>query len=60
MRASRVEYWSAKFARNVARDRRIRRELKRLGWNVLVVWECQTRATKRDWLTARLADFLRD
>ncbi len=60
MPASRVEYWSAKFARNVARDCRVRRELRRLGWSVLVVWECQTRVQKRSWLMARLEAFLRD
>jgi G:T-mismatch repair DNA endonuclease (very short patch repair protein) len=45
---------------NIARDRRVRRELRRLGWRVLVAWECQTRLKKRDWLTGRLADFLAD
>lgn len=60
MPASRVDYWSDKFARNVARDRRVRRQLRRLGWRVLVVWECQTRLKKRDWLTRRLAHFLAD
>jgi DNA mismatch endonuclease (patch repair protein) len=56
--ASRVDYWSAKFARNVARDRRNLRKLRRMGWSVLVVWECQTRAAKRDVLQARLERFL--
>jgi DNA mismatch endonuclease (patch repair protein) len=56
--ASRVDYWNAKFARNVARDRRNLRKLRRLGWSVLVVWECQTRAAKRDVLRARVARFL--
>jgi DNA mismatch endonuclease (patch repair protein) len=56
--ATRVEYWNAKFARNVERDRRNLRRLRRLGWRVLVVWECQTRAAKRAALEARLARFL--
>jgi len=60
MPASRVDCWSAKFARNVARDRRVRRELRRLGWRVLVVWECQTGVKKRVWLRGRLAAFLRE
>jgi len=34
-------FWEEKFARNVARDRRNRAELKKLGWRVLVVWECE-------------------
>ncbi len=34
-------FWEEKFARNVARDRRNRAELKKLGWRVRVVWECE-------------------
>ena len=56
--ASRVEYWQAKFARNVERDRSNLRKLRRLGWSVLVVWECQTRLAKRSLLRARLTRFL--
>lgn len=40
---SRVEFWEAKFDANVKRDRRNQRDLKRLGWKVVVIWECQTR-----------------
>ena len=36
-------FWERKFARNVARDRRAHKSLRRDGWTVLVVWECQTR-----------------
>ena len=36
-------FWQAKFARNVERDRENRRDLRRLGWRVIVVWECETR-----------------
>lgn len=38
---SRQEFWSAKFDENVARDRRVKRKLRRLGWRVVTVWECQ-------------------
>ncbi|MCC6929817.1 MAG: DNA mismatch endonuclease Vsr [Gemmatimonadaceae bacterium] len=33
-------FWRAKFAANVARDRRTLRELRRRGWRPIVVWEC--------------------
>ncbi len=56
--ATRVEYWNAKFARNLERDRSNLRKLRRLGWSVLVVWECQARAAKRAALERRLARFL--
>lgn len=39
MPVTNADYWAAKVARNVARDRRISRELRRIGWSVLRVWE---------------------
>lgn len=41
MPMSRRDYWIPKLNRNVERDKRVRRELKALGWRVLVVWECE-------------------
>ncbi len=38
---SRLEFWQKKFDANVERDRRVQRELKKLGWQVVVVWECE-------------------
>lgn len=35
------EYWLAKVGKNRARDSRVRRELRRLGWRVVTVWECR-------------------
>jgi DNA mismatch endonuclease (patch repair protein) len=37
-------YWSAKLARNVERDARNQSALLSLGWECLVIWECQIRA----------------
>lgn len=53
---TRRAFWCAKFAGNVERDRRAVRALKRDGWRVLVVWECQTKDLDR--LRERLAAFL--
>ena len=36
------KYWLAKIARNKARDAENITLLKRLGWRVFIVWECQT------------------
>jgi hypothetical protein len=52
-------YWIAKIDRNAARDRRVQRALRRLGYRVLVVWECQTTAARRERLRARVQQFLR-
>ena len=40
---SRLDYWLPKLARNVERDEIVRAELARLGWQTLVIWECETR-----------------
>jgi len=38
-----AEYWSAKIARNRARDARVAAALEAGGWRVLTVWECDLR-----------------
>ncbi|HMN97086.1 MAG TPA: DNA mismatch endonuclease Vsr [Phycisphaerales bacterium] len=58
--ATRRRFWMAKFARNVERDRAVQRALRRAGWRIVVVWECQIRRAARDpgrraRLSARLA-----
>ena len=52
------EYWATKFEGNLRRDRRIRKALKSLGWDVLTIWECQTTAKTRDRLERKVAKFL--
>jgi DNA mismatch endonuclease (patch repair protein) len=44
--ATQVDFWTSKFARNVERDRANEAALRRMGWRVLVVWECGTQDTK--------------
>lgn len=56
--ATRREYWVAKIERNMQRDRRNQRLLRRAGWRLLAVWECQTSARRREALQRRLRRFL--
>lgn len=51
-----AEFWQNKRQSNKNRDRRNRELLKRDGWEVLIVWECQTR--NRDSLQEMLTSFL--
>jgi len=37
---SRVEFWTAKFEANVARDAEVQGRLIAAGWQSLVIWEC--------------------
>ena len=40
---SHIAFWMEKFAHNIARDRRNEEALRNLGWQVLLIWECETR-----------------
>lgn len=41
MPKSREEYWIPKINRTVERDVKNHSEMHRLGWNVIIVWECE-------------------
>lgn len=53
---TRREFWIAKIDANRARDARAVEALRKDGWNVIVVWECETRRPDelRQGLLARL------
>jgi DNA mismatch endonuclease (patch repair protein) len=34
-------FWREKFEANVERDRRVQRQLRKSGWKVVVIWECE-------------------
>ena len=53
---TRSEFWADKFERNVERDAQVQRRLSDLGWQILTVWECETRTP--DELRDRLRKFL--
>jgi DNA mismatch endonuclease (patch repair protein) len=43
---TRAEWWAAKLARNKSRDREVTRRLRREGWRVVRVWECDLARTE--------------
>lgn len=47
-------FWRRKLAANQARDRRVNRELKRAGWQVLRLWEHELALKNRSRLLRRL------
>lgn len=53
---TRTSFWEDKFRKNVVRDRRNLLDLAELGWDAIVVWECETRDLER--LAVQLAQFL--
>lgn len=40
------EYWEAKLMRNVERDKEQQIKLRKLGWKVAVLWECEVNENK--------------
>ena len=54
--SSNIEFWQQKISKNRDRDRRVRKELRQLGWRVLTIWECQTKNRPR--IKQRLSRFL--
>ena len=47
MPKSNSAFWWKKFNRNVNRDQETERALRDLGWNVLIVWECELVAARQ-------------
>lgn len=54
---SRRHYWAPKLQRNSDRDKKNARALRRMGWKLLTVWECEIKDMGK--LKSRLARFLR-
>lgn len=48
MPKSNTEYWESKINNNIARDKITYESLSKLGWNVLIVWECELKKDKRN------------
>lgn len=61
---SNVEFWVSKIEKNKKRDQREYSLLKKMGWKVLLVWECQLRPfCKKDtleYLVYTLSEILLD
>lgn len=53
------DYWIRKIRTNVARDRRVRRQLRTLGWRVIRIWESEINS-HLDRATARIVRVLRE
>lgn len=54
--ATNRKFWKAKIESNVRRDLRVKRQLRRSGWDVLVVWECRLKDGPKT--TEKLIKFL--
>jgi len=41
------EYWLPKLEKNKKKDQKYRFLLKKMGWNVITIWECETKDKKK-------------
>ena len=58
MPKSRLAYWETKLSNNVARDKMNQNAMAKAGWEVLIVWECETRVNDYLNLSNKLRTFL--
>lgn len=58
MPSTRTQFWRDKLNGNKRRDVASHRKLRRLGWSVLIVWECQVTRLPQQSLERRLVGFL--
>lgn len=58
------DFWRAKILANVSRDQKNMKLLSELGWNVIVIWECELKkqhfSTTMDILVAHLQNIAKD
>jgi len=52
-------FWKKKIEGNMRRDRINYRKLKRLGWQYLVIWQCEIKKTREMRLKRQIGTFLR-
>lgn len=53
---SRLDFWVPKFEKNKLRDKENQAKLREMGWDFLVIWECQLRDV--DELSNQIRSFL--
>jgi DNA mismatch endonuclease (patch repair protein) len=53
-----MRFWDKKLDGNIERDKRFQRKLRRIGWKVLIVWQCETQRPEK--LLRKLEKFLHD
>ena len=54
-----VEFWEAKFRRNVERDRAAVAALQEMGWTPITIWECELKRDRIDGTMAKVIEQVR-
>ena len=53
-------FWKTKIESNVSRDRQKESQLIALGWNVIIIWECQLKKEFKEHTLSQLANQIRN
>jgi DNA mismatch endonuclease (patch repair protein) len=48
------KFWHNKISGNIARDKRVRSRLNRMGWHVMTIWSCKVRNQQENDLAKRI------
>lgn len=46
--SSNVDFWQRKFQKTTERDAKEQQQLEEMGWQVVVIWECQLKKSVRE------------
>ena len=38
---TRQDFWQTKFNSNIARDKKVQKQLNSTGWKIVIIWECE-------------------
>jgi len=57
---SNKDYWIPKIKRTIQRDSESLKKLVNLGWNVIVIWECETKKTEKLFESIKKVDTEKD
>lgn len=55
---TRADFWLHKIEGNKSRDSRVEKKLLELGWNVIIVWECELKKDKLDNTMTKILNIL--
>ncbi len=57
--ATNINYWLPKLKKNEEKDALAMKQIKKMKWRVLIVWECTLKADKKEKTFNRIAHFIK-
>lgn len=56
--ATNIDFWKKKIKGNKQKDKNNHLCLKKMGWNYLVIWQCEIKKNNHEILSQKIIDFL--